>query len=174
MLGSGPTLKPDTCDSHGRLSFPVPLPEPSTMLGHFICSHPTPLPPRPSHRHLWPAHTPCLVLESRSALPPGAGGGGNPASDRLPALPCLATHGESSCRQPSPLSGLSPSLSTGSQLASVASFCSLAIPSLSPSRDFASSVPATPPPRNTLSPSHGWFPSLQGSAALSPPLGGPP
>ena len=118
---------------------------------------------------------------------------GDPASDRLPALPCLGTHGENSCRQPSPLSGLCPSLSPGSQLAFVASFCSLAIPSLSPSQDFASSVPATPPPpppwntppqsfpRLVPNPSRlhrtvtsSGRPSLTTPAEAAPPLPSPP
>lgn len=144
--------------AHVCLSFPAPLPEPSGDAG----------PP-----HLWPAHAPCPRAGVPQWSPARGWRWGDPAHDWLPALPCPATHGEHSHCQPSPLSRLSPSLSPGSQLASVVSFCSLAIPSLSPSWKFASS---TPPRPGILCrrPSHGWLPTLQGSAALSPPQGGPP
>lgn len=147
MLGSGPTLRPDARDSYGRL-FPCTLAQALHSAGSLHLQ-----PPRTTATKAKPPPPlACPRSLPRPGVPqcsPARGWRwGDPARDRLPALPCLVTRGESFRRQPSPLSRLSPSLSPGSQLASVASFFSLAIPSLSPSRDFAPSVPAAPRPRS--------------------------
>lgn len=90
----------------------------------------------------------------------------------LPPVPCDAWRVPAASLRTSPGS---PSLSPGSQLASVASFFSLAIPSLSPPGTLhLLFLPHPPPqcPRNTLPQTFpdGWFPTLQGSTALPPPL----
>ena len=113
MLGSSPTLRPDARDSYGRL-FPCTLAQALHSAGSLHLQ-----PPRTTATKAKPPPPlACPRSLPRPGVPqcsPARGWRwGDPARDRLPALPCLVTRGESFRRQPSPLSRLSPSLSPGS------------------------------------------------------------
>lgn len=141
-------------------SFPLPLPRSPPQ--RWVTSSAA----TPHHCHQGQATTTSLACP-RSLPRPGvpqcspARGwrwGTLPGTGFQPSVPCDAWRKFPAASHD--LSRLSPSLSPGSQLASVASFFSLAIPSLSPSWDFASSVPAAPRPqcpRNTLPQTFPWL-----------------